>query len=94
MRRKTLVAWQVVGQIEFAVFAFVAVLALAMGLSGMLDEAGHRSRWYQSVGLALVVLAFGLPGLAVDLFTRRALRRCPQDDELKRGFEPVIRSED
>jgi hypothetical protein len=93
MKRRTLRTWQTLGQIEFAVFALLAALALATGLSGSLDEAGHHARWYQVVGLALEVMAFGLPGLAVDCFVRRALRRCSPGDDAGRGFEPVLKSD-
>ena len=94
MKRKTLVAWQYVGQIEFAVFALLAAFGLALGLTGYLDEDGHRVRWYESVGMALLLLACGLPGLAIDILTRRRLRRLPPDDETGRGFEPVLRTDD
>ena len=94
MKRKTLMAWQYLGQIEFAVFALLAAFGLALGLTGYLDEDGHRVRWYESIGMALKVLAFGLPGLAIDFLTRRRLRRLPPDDETGGGFEPVIRGKD
>jgi hypothetical protein len=95
MTRKTLRTWQMLGQIEFAFFALIAVLGLAiMWLDGAFDEAGHLVRWFQRVGLAAEVLAFGLPGLAVDLYVRRRLRHFPPDEEPRRGFEPVLKSDE
>jgi hypothetical protein len=84
MTRKTLRTWQMLGQIEFAFFALIAALGLAiMTLDGAFDEAGHRVRWFLRVGLALKVFAAGLPGLAVDFFARRKLRHFPPT--MKRG---------
>ena len=94
MKRRTLEIWQMVGQIEFAIFFFLAVFGLVLGLTGFLDEDGRQLRWYQCIGAAFQVIMFGLPGLWIDFLTRRALRRSPPEDETRRGFEPVLKSDD
>jgi hypothetical protein len=68
----------------------LACYALAAGLSGSLDEAGHTVRWYQSVGMVGLVLLYGTPAAAAIVairtyFHRRRRRECEQ-----RGFEPII----
>ena len=90
MKESTVIVLHVLGWVALTPFLLFGALALVLGLSGELDEGGSHAPWYTSVGLAAIIWACGLPGLALVVFTWNRLRRAGREADVGQGFPPVF----